>query len=296
MERQPLPTGSDETAIIPQLGEDHFDVVMRGTTGARSTSVFPCCAIEPRTSRRMLEAAQTDAADAWHEVESFRQAATHAPPTAHTGDRITGLLRLADEEAAARRAAAKADADRLTKEAEERTKQAISEAEARARKVLAEAEEKSRRSDIETRCRIDGLERHHSDLVQRMTRMRDVLVELLGQERSAAEAAKPAPEHGTGRTARVLDAGEQPQTQAQPPAPPRPGAPPAPNAPAEPVQPGSEGPVRREAPSSRIRPGRLGPITGSAGTGGPAPQLTAAHTRRFGGMPASWLNMNARHR
>ena len=116
MERQPLPTGSDETAIIPQLGEDHFDVVMRGTTGARSTSVFPCCAIEPRTSRDGSRAAQTDAGDAWHEVESFRQAATHAPPDRpQLGDRITGLLRLADEEAAARRAAAKADADRLTK-------------------------------------------------------------------------------------------------------------------------------------------------------------------------------------
>ena len=159
MERQPLPTGSDETAIIPQLGEDHFDVVMRGTTGARSTSVFPCCAIEPRTSRERLEAARTDAADAWHEVE--RASARRRPATAagNTGDRITGLLRLADEEAAARRAAAKADADR---QAEERTKQAITEAEARARKVLAEAEEKSRRSGIETRRRIDGLERHHT--------------------------------------------------------------------------------------------------------------------------------------
>jgi cell division septum initiation protein DivIVA len=250
MERQPLPTGSDETAIIPQLGEDHFDVVMRGYDRRQVDERVSLLRNRAQELERRLEAAQADAADAWHEVESFRQAATHAPPTAQQlGDRITGLLRLADEEAAARRSAAKADADRLTKEAEERTKQAITEAEARARKLLAEAEEKSRRSDTEARRRIDSLERHHSDLVQRMTRMRDVLVELLGQERAASEAAKPAPSTApAGQPASSSGATEESVriVQAQPSAPPRPGAPPVPNAPAKPVQPGGEGPVRRE--------------------------------------------------
>ena len=126
-------------------------------------------------------------------MESFRQSATHAAPTApQLGDRITGLLRLADEEATARRSSAKVDADQLTKEAEERTKQALSEAEEQARKILTERK-KSRRSDIDARRRIDSLEQHHTDLVQRMTRMRDVLVDLLGQERAASDAAKPAP-------------------------------------------------------------------------------------------------------
>jgi cell division septum initiation protein DivIVA len=263
MDRQPLPTGNDETAIFPQLGEDHFDVVMRGYDRRQVDERVAQLRSRSQELERRLEAAQTDAADAWREVESFRQAATHAPPTAQQlGDRITGLLRLADEEATARRSAAKVDADRLTKEAEERTKQALSEAEERARKVLSDAEEKSRRIDIDARRRIDSLERHHSDLVQRMTRMRDVLVDLLGQERAASEAAKPAPssapagQPGAEESVRVVQA----QT---------PGAPSAANGPVEPVQPGAEGSPRsgrREAPAAPAAPQRPEPV------GPPRPQ------------------------
>jgi hypothetical protein len=251
MERQPLPTGSDETAIIPQLGEDHFDVVMRGYDRRQVDERVSLLRSRAQELERRLDAAQNDAAEAWREVESFRQAATSAPPTAQQlGDRITGLLRLADEEAAARRSAAKSDADRLSKEAEERSRQVVAEAEERARKLLADAEEKSRRSDIETRRRIDSLERHHSDLVQRMTRMRDVLVDLLGQERSAAEAAKPAPSSAPAGQPGPSAEESVRIVQAQ-----GPGGSSAPTAPAEPVQPGAEGPVRRAAPPERPGPG-----------------------------------------
>jgi cell division septum initiation protein DivIVA len=257
MERQPLPTGNDQTAIIPQLGEDHFDVVMRGYDRRQVDERVARLRSRAEELERRLEAAQTDASDAWREVESFRQSATHAAPTAQQlGDRITGLLRLADEEATARRSAAKVDADRLTKEAEERTKQALSEAEERARKVLAEAEERSRRSDIDARRRIDSLERHHTDLVQRMTRMRDVLVDLLGQERAASEAAKPAPssapagQPGTPggkaqESVRIVAAQSSPA--------------PATNGPAEPVQPGAGGPARPNGRDEPQRPGQGGP-------------------------------------
>jgi cell division septum initiation protein DivIVA len=270
MERQPGPMGNDETAIIPQLGEDHFDVVMRGYDRRQVDERVSMLRSRAQELERRLEAAQNEAAEAWREVDSFRAAATSAPPTAQQlGDRITGLLRLADEEAAARRSAAKTDADRLSKEAEERSRQVMTEAEERARRLLAEADEKSRRSDIEARRRIDSLERHHSDLVQRMTRMRDVLVDLLGQERSATEAAKPAPSSApAGQPGSAADDTMEESVrivQAQ-----RPGDPPAPTAPAEPVQAGAEGPGRRDAPSER--PGEQ-PRQGSGGPPRPQPPV-----------------------
>ena len=75
MERQPLPTGSDDTAIIPHLGEDHFDVVMRGYDRRQVDERVSLLRNRAQELERRLEAAQADAADAWHEVESFRQAA-----------------------------------------------------------------------------------------------------------------------------------------------------------------------------------------------------------------------------
>jgi cell division septum initiation protein DivIVA len=251
MERDSLHTAGDDTAIIPQLAEDHFDVVMRGYDRRQVDERVSLLRGRAQELERRLEAAQNEAGEAWREVENSRRAATQAAPTAQQlGDRVTGLLRLADEEAAARRTAAKAEADRVTREAEERAKRTITEAEERARKVIGQAEEKSRRSDVEARRRIDSLERHHSDLVQRMTRMRDVLIDLLGQDRSATEAAKPAPTAApAGQPAGSVEESVR-IVQSQPA-----GNTAQSNASAETTQRGAEAPPRRDAPPDRSGPG-----------------------------------------
>lgn len=173
---------SNETEILPAMNEDSFAIVMRGYNRKDVDEHLARTKQQIQGLEQRLAQALNEAQEARREAEKVRQelAATkkqlegQEPSYDELGERLSQILRLADQEAASKKTSADAEAERVRKAAEEDAKRIVAEAQGQVQKVETAARE-----------RVDKLLYHHTDLVRRLTNVRDNVVELLKDEDAA---------------------------------------------------------------------------------------------------------------
>ncbi len=229
---------NDQTEVLPApLQEDSFDVVLRGYSRGQVDEYV-------RRTRRQLEELQTRVHRADREADDVRLdrdrarnelAAAHRklesrePSYEDLGERLTQILRLAQEEAAERRSEAQTDADRIRTDAEEAVRdinrdveekrssaegdaerlraeareeaervrseaedsaeRARREAQEQADQVVAEAEQRRRELEQYAKERVERLEEQRTQLVGELSSVRDSLQTLLPAQALAARQA-----------------------------------------------------------------------------------------------------------
>lgn len=216
---------SNETEILPALHEDSFDIVMRGYNRQQVDEYLTRTKQQIQGLEQRLAQAMNESQEARRQAEQLRreladtkrQLDGQEPSYDELGDRLSQILKLADQEAASKRTSADAEAERVRNQAVEDAKRIVADAEGQVRQVETAATD-----------RVDKLLHHHTDLVRRLTNVRDAVVELLRDE-----DASPLPESvdKAGQPPAARNAGPQPGPQRQAPQPtPARGAPGAPGA------------------------------------------------------------------
>ncbi|MQA87310.1 MAG: hypothetical protein GEV03_22445 [Streptosporangiales bacterium] len=175
-------TMSNETEILPALNEDSFDIVMRGYNRQQVDEYLTRTKQQIQGLEQRLAQAMNEAQETRREGEKARQelAATKKqlegaePSYDELGERLSQILKLADQEAASKKTNADSEAERVRKAAEEDAKRIVADAQGQVQRVESAARE-----------RVDKLLHHHTDLVRRLTNVRDSVVELLKDEDAA---------------------------------------------------------------------------------------------------------------
>lgn len=202
---------SNETEILPALHEDSFDIVMRGYNRQQVDEYLTRTkqqiqGLEQRLAQAMNETqeARRQSEQARRELaEIRRQFEGQEPSYDELGERLSQILKLADQEAESKRHSADTEAERLRNQAAEDAKRIVADAESQVRKVESSARE-----------RVDKLLHHHGDLARRLTNVRDTVVELLRDE-EGSPLPSSAEEAGAAAAARDGDhASEDAQQEA----------------------------------------------------------------------------------
>lgn len=219
---------NDQTEVLPApLQEDSFDIVMRGYSRGQVDEYVKRTKrqveeLEARLARaeREAEDARRDRDRARNEVAAAeRKLASHEPSYEDLGERLTQILRLAQEEAEERRstiisdaeraqgeakeearrirdeveekrseAASEADrlreqgqeeADRVRQEAEETAESRRQEAEQRAGQLVGDAQQRAQEIEESAKTRVEQLEEQHTRLLGQLSTVRDSLQTLL---------------------------------------------------------------------------------------------------------------------
>lgn len=219
---------NDHTEMLPApLQEDSFDVVMRGYSRGQVDDFVKRTKRQVEELEIRLARAEREAEDARRDrdraseeaLTANRKLESHEPTFDDLGERITQILRLAQEEADQRRSAAEAEAEeartearsaaerihqeveekrssagdeadrirteardeaeRIRREAGDSAEQVRVEAEEKADRVVSEAEERSGRLEESARQRVEQLEEQHTQLVSQLSSVRDSLQTLL---------------------------------------------------------------------------------------------------------------------
>ncbi len=168
---------SEDTELLPALaGQEDFAVVLRGYD-RRQVDDFAARMrhrvqdLEGALARteQDLARAEQDLDRARREVQEATERATRERPTfEELGERVTEMLRLAEQEAAAQRATAASEVARLRQDAEEQARRTVAEAERQAAEIEAAAQR-----------RVAELNAQHQEVVCRLGEIRDTLTRLL---------------------------------------------------------------------------------------------------------------------
>ncbi|MFZ5851389.1 MAG: hypothetical protein ACOYY2_08345 [Actinomycetota bacterium] len=168
---------SEDTELLPALaGQEDFAVVLRGYD-RRQVDDFAARMrhrvqdLEGALARteQDLARAEQDLDRARREVqEATERAARDRPTFEELGERVTEMLRLAEQEAAAQRATAASEVARLRQDAEEQARRTVAEAERQAAEIEAAAQR-----------RVAELDAQHQEVVRRLGEIRDTLTRLL---------------------------------------------------------------------------------------------------------------------
>lgn len=195
---------SNETEILPALNEDSFDIVMRGYNRQQVDEYLTRTKQQIQGLEQRLAQAMNEAQEAKRQGEQTRRELAETkrllegkePSYDDLGERLSQILKLADQEAATKRTNAEADAERVRNQAAEDAK-----------RIVVDAENQVKQVETAARDRVDKLLHHHADLVRRLTNVRDNVVELLSDEE-----ASPLPEsvEDAGKT---VDARRDPAAQ-----------------------------------------------------------------------------------
>lgn len=237
---------NDRTEMLPApLQEDSFDVVMRGYSRGQVDDFVKRTKRQVEELEIRLARAEREAEDARRDRDRASSEATaanrklesHEPSYEELGERLTQILRLAQEEADQKRSAAAAEADEIRSEAEaaaERIHQELEErrsgaeaeadqiraqardeadrvrseagesaeqvraaAEEKADRLVTETEERARRTEESARQRVEQLEEQHTQLLGQLSSVRDSLQTLLPGQVVASDQLDEAGEAST---------------------------------------------------------------------------------------------------
>src|SRR5215470_11619301 len=121
------------------LREDSFEVVVRGYNRRQVHEYMAKTRRQVRDLEERLVRNQEDLDSTRRELETARQQPANKPVHEEVSERLSQILKLADEEADQRRAAADADVARLRELAEQDAQRTVDEARSQAERMLTSA-------------------------------------------------------------------------------------------------------------------------------------------------------------
>lgn len=207
------------TEILPNLlRDDSFDVARRGYEKRQVDDFVARSRNQIRDLQERLARALDDVEQTRRELTAAREAATTKPQHEELSDRLAQILKLADEEAEAKKAVvegeieenrkrAEAELEKSLAEAREHAERVVTAAREQAQQMITSAKEESERlrtdseqrahralSEAESRAaainehadrRLETLTSTHGEAIRRMTEIQTTLADLLRRDAAA---------------------------------------------------------------------------------------------------------------
>jgi cell division septum initiation protein DivIVA len=192
---------NENTDLLPNLSsqEDAFEVQLRGYSRRQVDEFVARCRSQVRELEERLGRSLDETEQLRQETQTLRQAALgNKPAHEEVSERISQILKLADDEAKAQKNRADGDikkqlsdaqheADHMTADAHKKADNALSAAKAQAKQTLDEATARAAAIHDGAERRLNLLSTRHAETIRRLTDILDGVSGLV-----AAETARPS--------------------------------------------------------------------------------------------------------
>jgi len=211
---------NDNSDLLPNLShDDAFEVQLRGYSRRQVDEFLARCRSQIRDLEQRLARALDDSEELRRDLATARQQALGAKP-AHeeVSERISQILKLADDEARSQKSKAQDDISKLRNDAQAETERVRSEAREQTERMLTAAQEQAERAITTARAEADKARNAARIEAERMTSMARAEADRTTSEaqkkadsalNGAKAQAKKALDEATARASAIHDGAER---------------------------------------------------------------------------------------